>query len=193
MHVEIAADLLERDGLGQPPVGRGIDFLAGFPHLGRDERQPERLVDVDFRRGRHKADAVAKPIPPEAESAIGGTHRESFHVRGRTGEPHERVRPPVGRDQADRDVGPIEPEHDGARTGVERHHVGREPGQPDRRAGGVPRREQQPERADERIVASRATGRRTLLQLRARRLDCRDERVNHRPRTAERQLRAFRA
>ena len=46
MHVEIAAQIAERNGLRERAGERRIEFTDAEPHLGRDERQADRRIDL---------------------------------------------------------------------------------------------------------------------------------------------------
>src|SRR3712207_8840196 len=46
MHVDVAAEVVDGDELGEPAVRGGLELAASLAQLGRDPRHPQPLVDL---------------------------------------------------------------------------------------------------------------------------------------------------
>ena len=121
----------------QAPVARGRDLVVAAPDLGRDERQPERVVDRVLAVGDGRLPrATTARRDPAASRARARARRSAVEVPGRAGQVQQRRAGLLGRRKADAHLDAIEQQIEPARAPVQRtHDVGLRDGVVDRRSG----------------------------------------------------------
>jgi hypothetical protein len=67
MGVQNAADILVANQLRQLALQRPLDFALAFAQLGRNERQPERRIDILLLRSNDLV-SPPQPLPVEPEA-----------------------------------------------------------------------------------------------------------------------------